>query len=498
MASGLTTVQPAVTQLEQSFWVGPATPVPASKAVLPAPDQVGIPIVLPRICCFRRDATLSDHKLITALQVATSGAIAELPHLLGKITLAPGPKRRFQLEIEENATVLVKIKHHPEKSAEYFERRAWAPHLIKREELTLSKYPIPGVGTYNFAVQANLIRGGVILAIHMSHLHFDGYAHALIELVFAHHLRQALLGRSGTNSGIVVPSALDKSVAHGTHPARPILEWEDWRPAPPPADMSAFSPEELMQLYVASMANFSLTIWRFTPEQQERMRREFQDPEAGTNGKKKLSLASCLHSYLWKAITRARELDPDQETRCLTPVQTRGRVKEMHENWSGSALVYSRAKATAAEVQALPTHALGRRLEAGVSRWTPARIREYWGSIEDCADLTKIQPNTDRQNGPDVEFSNIANLPYHRIDWGQGLEVAAWRATELAFTDGYVIISPRLRNGNLEAFMYLNKDTLANLLADPEFRARAEYVAAADAEVDVQVAQTQPAPRAKL
>jgi hypothetical protein len=486
---------PIITKLEQTFRIRPSTPVAAGITQLPAGDQVGVPIVLPKILCFGRGASLSEEHLVEALKVATADAIAELPHLCGKISFANEATRRWQLEIEEDASVLFRVRYFPEKSYHELDRLRWPPHMLRREEISLSKYPINGVGTYNFAVQANMIQDGLILALHMSHVHFDGYAHALIESVFAHHLCRAIAQKPRKLSGIIVPEALDKTVAYGTHPARPILEWEDWRPAPPPPKMDGLTPEQLSQLFVASMANFSISFWSFSAAKLAQIRADGQDT---TPGAKKLSMASCLHAYLWKTVTRARRHDPDQPTRCLTPVQTRGRVKEMHPQWSGTALVYSRAHATAAEVEKAPLWDLGRRLEKGVARWTPAMIREYWGSIEACEDLSKIQANTDRSNGPDLEFSNISNLPFHRTDWGNGLHAAAWRCTELAFTDGYFIVAPKLNNGDIEVLFYMNKDTLGNLLQDRDFRNKAQYVCAGDAAIDAQVAATGPAPRARL
>ncbi|KAF1822669.1 uncharacterized protein K489DRAFT_380039 [Dissoconium aciculare CBS 342.82] len=486
---------PIITKLEQTFRIRPSTPVAAGITQLPAGDQVGVPIVLPKILCFGRSAALPEEHLVEALKVATADAIAELPHLCGKISLANEATRRWQLEIEEDASVLFRVRYFPEKSYQEYERLKWPPHMLRREELSLSKYPIKGVGTYNFAVQANMIQDGLILALHMSHIHFDGYAHALIESVFAHHLCRAIAQKPGKLSGIIVPEALDKSVAYGTQPARPILEWEDWRAAPPPMKLDGVSEEQLSQLFVASMANFSVSFWKFSAKELARIRQEGQDT---TPGAKKLSLASCLHAYLWKAVVRARRHDPEQRTLCLTPVQTRGRIKEMHPQWSGSALVYSRAHATAGEVEKAPLFDLGRRLEKGVARWTPALIREYWGSIEACEDLSTIQANTDRANGPDVEFSNISNLPFHRTDWGNGLHAAAWRCTELAFTDGYFIVAPKHNNGDIEVLCYMTKNTLANLIEDRDFRRRAEYVCSGDVGIDARIAATEPAPRARL
>jgi hypothetical protein len=488
----------AASDIEGTFFIRPTTPVPAQTTFLPPGDQVGQTIIIPRIACFRRDESiLSEERFIEALKRAVADTIADFPHLCGKITWANKATRRVQLEIPEDTTVQLVVKRQSHLTADELEAKNWPPYMLKRAELTLSKWPTYGIDTYNFAVQANLIKGGVLLAIHMNHVHLDGIGHVMVEMVFAHHLSRAVDGKPYKRSGIINDAALDKSLAWGSHPARPILEWEDWRKAGPPLEQpEGMTHDEFWEMLVATCDDFRMSGWKFTKETQETIRREGQRP-----GGKKLSLASCMHSFLWKVYVRARELEPEQETICFTPVQTRGRVKDLPQMWAGTALVYSRAKMTAQQVREKHAGELGEAIEAGTARWTEETIREFWGSIEDCPNLADVEPNVNRVRGPDVEFSNLSTFPFYRNSWGKGLIVKSWRVTELAFSDAYVVIAPKLNNGDIEFFLLATSDAHENILRDPEFRRHAIYVTSNDPDMEAEVERVtpkQPAPKSKL
>lgn len=466
----------------QTYWVAPLEPVEAQTIQLPAPDQIGIPVVEPVTMCFKTTEGYNEASFIEAIKAATAGTVWEIPHLAGSVVWEDEARHRIKLVIPENAKNEVRIKWLPQKDADELDRQHWPPHAFLHSEVCLAPRPTYGIGTYNFGVQANIIRGGVIIVLHMNHTILDGSAQAVVEEIFGHHLSRALDGMKATASGKMPPEALDKSRALGSHPAKPILDWKDWREAP----KNNMTVEEATAALYAKISKLSLTVWHIPPEKLAKLRASMQDPS-----KPKLTMATCLSTWLWRATARARRHSPDTMTRMLTPVQTRTRVPEMHENHTGSALVYGRAKATVRELSTLTTHALGERIAKSVAWWTPERIREYWGSIEECDDIAKYQNNTDRDFGTDVEFTNITNMAFYNIGWGKGLDIRAWRLPAIAFTDAWTIVLPKLRSGGSELMMYLARDTLEVLMKDPVFREYAEYWCASDASLDQIAYQTE-------
>lgn len=472
----------------QTFWVSPLEHIPAQTIALPPGDQIGIAIIQPSVACFRTTPTFNEGRFIEAVKTASRCIPWEVPLTAGRVLWEDEARHRIKCEIPENAKIQVNIKRLPHRDAVQLDAQHWPPHALQIPEICLYDRPLPAVGNFVFGVQANLIKDGVVLVIHMNHILLDGPAHGTLAALFAHHFSRAYAGKSPKKSGMVPPEALDKSLAFGTKPARNMLEWQDWKIKPE----IPLSPEQLREIFYERVANLSLSIWHFPKDKLNKLRAAMQDSKDS-----KLSLSTCLSTWCWRIFTRARGLSSDEETRMLTPVQTRGRVKELHQTYIGSALVYGRATATVAELNTLPTSALGDRIAKSVSYWTSARIREHWGSIDDCDDIAKYQPNTDRDFGNDVEFSNTMNSPFYNINWGDSLQAKAIRFPSLAFADGYILIQPRLLNGGVEVFFYAARETLDKLMRDPEFREYAEYWAASDEKIDRLAAETAPA-RSKL
>ncbi|CAK3941849.1 Chloramphenicol acetyltransferase-like domain [Lecanosticta acicola] len=465
----------------QIHWVSPLEPIEAQTIALPAPDQVGITVIQPLMVCFKTTEHYREDQFIESVKKAASGCIWEIPALAGSVVWEDESRHRTKVDIPHDAKVQVKINYLPQKNAEELDRQHWPPRTFPHAEVCLSPRPTYGIGSYNFGVQANIIQGGVILVLHMNHTILDGSAQAIVEEIFAHHLSRAMDGEAPIASGLVPPEALDKSRAYGTHPAKPILEWKDWRLA----TENTMSEEAQTAALLDRMAKLTLTVWYISPARLAKLRAAMQDPS-----QPKMSLATCLTIWLWAATSRARGHSPDTETRMLMPVQTRVRVPDMHENHSGSALVYGRTKATLGELNTLRPHAIGERIANSIAFWTPERIREYWGSIEDCDDVAKYHSNTNREFGTDLEFTHMSNFKFYGIPWGRGLQVRAYRLPGIAFTDGWTVFLPKQVDDGRELMIYLSRDTLGRLMKDASFREYAEYWSSLDPSIDRQAAET--------
>ncbi|CZT14723.1 uncharacterized protein RCC_00689 [Ramularia collo-cygni] len=452
----------------QDFWVLPSTPIPAQTIFFPAADQIGINTLIPDLLCFKTTPEFDEARFIEAFKKATAGTVSEIPALAGRVVYEDETCKTIKCVIEDNDKVLVRLNWMPHLDASELEAQHWPSYYFPRGEVSVTKAPMSGVGTFNFGIQANFFKGGLLIVITMNHLILDGSSIGDLELIFAHHLSRALDGNASKPSGLLPPAALDKSVMWGSKNARPLLEWKDWRKAPP---MVAHS-EEAMAAFFARFAKLTTSVWYLSPEKQAQLRAASQKPG------QKLSVHLCFSTWLWGVFTRARGLSPDTLTRNFTVAQTRGRVKVLHPNHCGNALVYGRAKATASELRTLSTDVIADRIAKSVSWWTEERIREQWGSIEahlKNEPITTVQANMDRDFGTDVEFSNVTHNPLYKVAWGRGIELARKRPVETSFADGYLIMFPKTKDGGFEIVVYAETETLKKMAADPKFREYAEY-----------------------
>jgi len=350
------------THKTETYWVSPLKPIKAGTTTLPAPDQIGVTIVQPLIVCFTTNEDFDEARFIEAVKIATAGVAWEIPELAGQIVWEDQARHRIKCVIPEDPRLRVTIKHLPEIDAKDLDAKHWPLSAMLPKLYCFTERTQYGVGTFNFGVQANIVKGGVLLTMHMNHIILDGSAQAMLECIFGLHLGRAMEGKAPKLSGIVPPEALDKSSAYGSHPARPMLEWKDWKEAP----KHNLTIQQIGALIRQKMSLLAITTWYLTPEKCAKLRSSMQK-----SGEPKLSMASCIAILMWRAVVRARELDPEEETTLFTPVQTRGRVKELHPSYIGSALVYGRTKVTVKDLLTKPAAELGRRIEASVAFWTP-------------------------------------------------------------------------------------------------------------------------------
>lgn len=467
----------------QIHWVSPWKPIPAQTIPLPAGDQIGIRVLTPAVMCYKTTSEYNEDRFIEAIKAATTGTVSEIPLLAGRVLFEDESCKALKCVIEDDAKIEVRIKRLPHLDAKDLDAKHWPPYLFPRNDISMISGPTSGIGTFSFGVQANLLNGGVIILLLMNHILLDGASIGDLETLFAHHLANSMDGKPTVPTGLFPPAAIDKSAMYGSSNARPLTEWKDWRRAPE----INMSPDEAMAAIVARLSKLTSTIWYLSPEKQAQLRADSQAPG------QKLSMHICFSAWLWRAYTRARGLSPDTVTRNFTVAQTRGRVEGVHPNYIGNALVYGRAKATAAELRTASTAALGDRIVKSVAWWDEERIREQWGSINDHVkkeSISTVQPNMDRDFATDVEFSNITNTTFYKLHWGKGLEVARYRPTEIAFADGYVMLFPKFKDGGFEIVVYAETETLKKLAADPKFRQYVEYRTSCNPALDELVANT--------
>ena len=455
---------------DETFWVKPFTPVAEETIHLPPSDQVGVRFIVPRVLCFKTDNEFSAQVFEAGLRSAVASTISEAPFLAGRVMLADEKKSTLKIEIPKDASVELRIRHIPKMVADDLDTLHWPPYALPFTQLCLAHRSMSPIN-FCFAVQANIISGGVVMVLHLNHSAVDGYTLSLVQTVLADHLSRFLNGEPIKSSGKIPTEALDRSQVIGTKPARPLTEWQDWRPAEENETPPTKSP-------------LSLTVWYMSPEKVEQIRSSGQDPSTGS----RLSTATCLSAFLWRAMTAARKLPSDATTINLTPIESRQRVDpKLPSAYCGNVLVYGRASATVSELPSMPLHEAGNRITRSIKWWNGEKIREYWGSIEECENLGAVKPNTNRDFGTDFEVSNIANMPFWNVDWGRGLHVRAFRWPGLAITDGWINVLPRLPTGGFELMMHLTTATLMNLLDDETFMDCLQYRGASDVNLDAKI-----------
>ena len=88
-----------------------------------------------------------------------------------------------------------------------------------------------------------------------------------------------------------------------------------------------------------------------------------------------LSAVECYSAWIWRLISRARQLEPGIKTVFNTPINVRPRVSPpLHPMHTGNALVYGRAEANVSNLFSSGLYDLGCEIRDNVSWWTDERV----------------------------------------------------------------------------------------------------------------------------
>jgi hypothetical protein len=142
--------------------------------------------------------------------------------------------------------------------------------------------------------------------------------------------------------------------------------------------------------------------------------------------------------------------------------------------YPGNAVVHAKTSAATADVESAEPgmlYKLAKQIADAIDWWSPERIRELIRSIQASEVITKIEPDMNNFQGPDVEVTNTASLGgVMNDDWGCGLgKLKALRYANLAVKDGWVNVLPQRGDTGAELSVGLEKSTAQRLRQDKEW-----------------------------
>ncbi|KAJ7568128.1 hypothetical protein O6H91_01G019800 [Diphasiastrum complanatum] len=212
----------------------------------------------------------------------------------------------------------------------------------------------------------------------------------------------------------------------------------------------------------------SFCIQTFSSKVLEKLKRE---ATRDNEGPFKFSTADCLSAHLWRCVTRARSLAPEQITHFFFPVEGRKKITPpLSEEYFGNVLFPQCASATVSDLLSKPLSFAAALIRNAIQSTTDEWYRTLIDGIE-------LQPpasanNTDRVIArTDLSFSSWANFPLYEMDFG-------WQKPEFAVRNGDY--SDKHLNGTWYLFpssagkhdktvlISLEANILATLLEDPQ------------------------------
>ncbi|KAK3157401.1 hypothetical protein QOZ80_2AG0121400 [Eleusine coracana subsp. coracana] len=202
----------------------------------------------------------------------------------------------------------------------------------------------------------------------------------------------------------------------------------------------------------------------FSSASVRKLKARANDEMPGTSS---ISSLQAVLAHLWRAVCRARRLEPSQRTSYSLLVGCRGRVNGIPAGYTGNAVVFGRAESTAGEIEEKGLGWTAWLLNRAVASFDEAQMRdslERWVREPDFTYVGNLSVGgTGLLTGSSPRFDVFGN----DFGWGKPLAVRSGPGNKI---DGKATVFEGPDKGGSMSFeVCIAPTALARLLADAEF-----------------------------
>jgi hypothetical protein len=468
----------------KSTFVTPSLPLTPDWMKLPALDQIESRVIIPVVLVFQLSSPACREPLLRDLKISLANTIEELPYIAAHVVPDCDEQGTIQLEISDDAGVWFHSQEMPELEYDALERRRFPCSAFP---FSSSMIPEPRLHHPQrspvLTMLATFITGGLVLAFNIHHSVSDGSGVRPLIKVFAKHLAALSEGRFVSAADIFPDETLDRSIIFGGSGRKHICDIPNYRVS----ETYRFSRErELLEASLAGdekhavLQQLQLSQWAISDEALLSVR-EAASHLHGNESSPVLTDHAILCAVLWRHVSRARLLSSSgtATSSFVSVVNVRRRMDPpLSSEYTGNAVVHAKTSAAVSDVESAEPgtlYELAQEIAHAIEWWTSERIWELIGAINSCEMVSKIEPDLDSFQGPDLEVSNIAEMgDLFELDWGRRLgTMKACRCAYVPFKDGWILILPRKKGTDLELLLALEKDVINRLKQDKEWLALA-------------------------
>lgn len=180
------------------------------------------------------------------------------------------------------------------------------------------------------------------------------------------------------------------------------------------------------------------------------------------------STFEAINAHVWQSITKARCLAPTLNTKFLTTLDARKRLKpNLPEGYFGNAICFVSATTTAGEIVTQPLSYAAGLIRDAISGFTEAYMRSLVAFVEHLDEPVAMNVNAGDDAGHDVSIASWVRMQFHEADFGSGRPVVAAPGNNPY--DGSVIMLPGQKDGNINVYISLKPGHMQKLEEDTDF-----------------------------
>ncbi|CAM6082646.1 unnamed protein product [Calypogeia fissa] len=232
-----------------------------------------------------------------------------------------------------------------------------------------------------------------------------------------------------------------------------------------------FKPKELRPIgNIATVApNRDVSTWptqrmfTFSAEQLKKVK-----TKASKDGVACFSTFESINGHVWQSVTKARCLDPTSNTKFLTTLDARNRVKpNLPAGFFGNAICFVSSTTTAGEIVKQPLSYAAGLIRDAISGFSEDYMRSLFAFVENFDGPVALNVNSGVDAGHDISIASWVRMQFHEADFGCGKPLIAGPGNNPY--DGNVIMLPGINIGDINVYISLEPADMLRLEEDPEF-----------------------------
>ncbi|KAH9204907.1 transferase family-domain-containing protein [Leptodontidium sp. 2 PMI_412] len=473
-----------------TVYVRPIAPLVPETIKLSPIDQYMARLYIPLLLFFKINADASRRAICSDLQLGLGNLLNEMPFLAGNVIIEDDERGTVQMDIPENPGVLFKIKDltDPEKgpTLDYDElEKAWFPPSSLDPAALTPIHFVPEPIAPCFAVQANFIRGGLILALFCHHTVMDGVAMATVWKRLSSHVAAISESRVLPDSELFQAKALERSSLFGGSGSRRLTDFPGFekrraQAAPEPESSGpSVSLETKADKQTSQSPPLTIAYWYISRENLRELEKKGKSTKPTDI---KLTEGNIFSAFVWRHYGRARCLQQHgiKTMSFFMPCDARARLDPpLHPDYPGNAVVYSKADVPIDELFSSKPDALYRiasHIHSSIEWWSSDKIWDLLSAMDSWPRVGDVVRSVDVSCKTVLTITNTSPFPLFASYWGVNMGTpCTLRMPGTYVKDGRVVILPRLPDGGMEFITCLDVESLEHLKADGEFTRYAQF-----------------------
>lgn len=449
-------------------------------------DQSLIRIYIRYCLCFPCNAT-DIEAVTTRLAVSVNRTVAHLPILAGTVQPIESNDQSGRLEVKVRLDQInnfeAHVKHHGATahlpSYQELSTIGMPPSELIREEFTPHADNPNPEGSPVFAIQANFIRGGLILVLYLHHSVADIHGLARIMRDMSSDIPRRELTDGDLRADSLEQSRLRDRLSGSRGVKVDLAAQPEYNEHI--TDEENGAPDLQTLRGCCCILGFNLNLIDGTKslvnERSHPYHKESEIPISGYN---------CLVAILWEALIRASTQGPpdEQQTSTLiTPVNVRHKIDPpLSDEFFGNAGVHACAKSAVLHLgmpyELTNLSHIARAIRTSTANITErdvrtaiAAINKREGTLENCIPTHNVDTT--------LVITSWADLPLDEAHLGLGLGKPQW-GRKLGRTQsmyGCIVLPVKREEGTWEVTVHLSENAMARLLRDEGLMKFVKWVA---------------------